>query len=80
MFSPHLLIADGSPARRVSCAEGAVTDSDGILAGPTERIGPVRGYREGAVGGGMFIDIPYTPCANGTPKIKTIQANIQRTR
>jgi len=54
MFSPHLLIADGSPARRVSCAEGAVTDSDGILAGPTERIGPIRDYREGAVGGGML--------------------------
>jgi len=33
------------------CAEGAVTDSDGILAGPTERIGPFRDYREGLEGG-----------------------------
>ena len=52
MFSPHLLYADGSPARGVSVREGAVTDSDGTLAGPTERIGPIRDYREGVVGGG----------------------------
>ena len=40
---------------------GAVTDSDRTLAGPTERIGPDWGYREGAVGGGMFTDYPTTP-------------------
>ena len=38
-----------------------MTDSDGTLAGPTERIGPIRDYREGAVGGGMFTDYPYIP-------------------
>jgi len=49
-----------------------VTDSDGILADPTERIGPAGSIRKGVVGGGMFMDYPYTPCANGTKKIKDV--------
>jgi hypothetical protein len=74
MFSPHLLYADGSPARGVSVREGAVTDSDGILAGPTERIGPA-----GTIGRGLWvgvsIDYPYTPRTNGPQKIENVQAN-----
>jgi len=48
----ELLETERTPARSVlATQEGAVTDSDGILAGPTERIGPTWDYREGAVGG-----------------------------
>lgn len=54
-----------------------MTDSDGTLAGPTERIGPDRDYREGAVGGGSkFIDYPIPPIATGDYNNgKTIQTD-----
>jgi len=71
MFSPHLLYADGSPARGVNVREGAVTDSDGILAGPTERIGPT-----GTIGRGLWvgvsIDYPLSPLVDGPQKIKDV--------
>ena len=56
MYSPHLLYAAGRPARGVSVREGAVTDSDGILAGPTERIGPA-----GTIGRGKRVGDIYRP-------------------
>jgi len=56
-----------------------VTDSDGILAGPTERIGSIRAYREGAEGGGMFTDYPLTPPFYGKTKEETLQTNIECT-
>ena len=47
-----------------------MTDSDGILAGPTERIGPI-----GTIGRGLWvgvsIDYPYTPLPYGQ-KIKDV--------
>ena len=75
MYSPHLLYADGSPARGVSVREGAVTDSDGTLAGPTERIGLT-----GTIGRGLWVGVSidhYTIRGSyGPPKKVTFQANI----
>ena len=48
-----------------------MTDSDGILAGPTERIGPT-----GTIGRGLWvgvsIDYPLSPLVDGPQKIKDV--------